>query len=64
MPDHFYSVQKGTGLDPNRVVTGTSTSGGSVELRIHDGDGHTRLGVSLLLDVLKAYFDRGGAVTP
>jgi hypothetical protein len=64
MSDHYVSVLKGTGLDPNRVVAGTSTSGQSVELRIHDGDGHTRLSVSLALDVLKAYLDRGGAVTP
>ena len=63
MADHYFSVQKGMGLDPNRVTTGTSTSGQSIELRVHDGDGHNTMSVNMALDCLQAFFSRSGGAS-
>ena len=64
MPDHFYGVNKGHGLDLFVVSTGTSTTGKTVELRLHDGDGLIRMDVLKALKTLEAFFEKSGAVTP
>jgi hypothetical protein len=64
MSDHFYGVNKGHGFDPFVVSTGTSTTGKSIELRLHDGDGLIRMEVLKALKTLEAYFEKSGAVTP
>jgi hypothetical protein len=63
MADHFFSVNKGSQLDPIRVTVGTSTSGQSVELRVHDGDGHNTMSVNMALDCLQAFFSRSGGAS-
>lgn len=63
MADHFYSVNKGHGLDPSSVTVGTSTSGQSIELRLHDGDGLTRMDVLKAIEALKAHFGESVSVT-
>ena len=55
MADHFYSVVKGDGLSPGNVTAGTSTSTESIELRVHDGDGHSQVSVLLAIEALEAY---------
>lgn len=64
MADHFYSVNKGHGLDPSAVTTGAATSGQSIELRLHDGDGLNRIEVLKALGTLIAYFQENAQVTP
>lgn len=64
MADHFYSVNKGHGVDPSAVTTGVASSGQSIELRLHDGDGLNRMDVILALDTLRAFFVENAEVTP
>lgn len=64
MADHFYSVNRGRVADPSAVVTGAASSGQSIELRLHDGDGLLKTDVILALRMLEGYFTKAGAVTP
>lgn len=64
MADHFYSVNKGHGLDPSAVTVGAATSGQSVELRIHDGDGFNRIEVIKALETIKARIEENEPITP
>ncbi len=64
MADHFYGLNIGHGFDPYVVATGTSTTGKTVELRLHDGDGLIRMDVLKALKSLEAFFEKSGAVTP
>jgi hypothetical protein len=63
MADRYFSLLKGSGLDPNRVTVGTSTSGQSIELRVHDSDGHNTMSVNMALDCLRAFFSRSGGAS-
>ena len=64
MADHFYSVNKGHGLDPSVVTVGTASSGQSIELRLHDGDGLIRMDVVKALTVLLNYMKENAVITP
>jgi hypothetical protein len=64
MADHFYSVNKGTGFDPSIVTVGVATSGQSIELRLHDGDGLTRMDVLRAIETLESRFQENEPVTP
>lgn len=64
MADHFYSVNIGAGQDPSGVTVGTSTSGQTIELRLHDGDGLRRIDVLMALETLEARFMENEPVTP
>ena len=64
MADHYYGLNVGHGFDPAAVTTGTSTTGKTVELRLHDGDGLIRMDVLKALKSLEAFFEKSGAVTP
>ena len=64
MADHFYGVNKGAGADPNgdvgfqAVAVGTSTTGKSIELRLHDGDALNKIEVLKALEALEDYILR------
>ncbi len=64
MGDHFYSLQRGEGLNPNTVTAGTSSSGENVELRTRDGAQLNRKDVLLAIKTLEAYFQQSNPVTP
>lgn len=64
MADHFYSVNKGAGLDPSAVTVGAASSGQSIEVRLHDGDGLTRMDVLKALETIEARFMENEPVTP
>lgn len=64
MADQFFSVNKGGMPDSSFVTTGAATSGQSVELRVHTGDGHTKMSVLLALETLKNHITRAAAITP
>ena len=64
MADHFYAVEKGRGLDPSKVTTGTSSAASqAIELRTLDGAGLTRMDVLMALKQFEAYF-QNHAPTP
>ena len=57
MADHFLSVSKGGSF--GSVTTGTSSSGQSIELRLHDGDGLTKSEVLRALTAIEAAISQG-----
>lgn len=64
MADHFISWNKGDGLSPANITTGTSsTAGDHVELRTLDGAALTKNDVLLALKAFQAYYTTN-AVTP
>lgn len=58
MADHYYSVQRGEGFDPNTVTAGTSSSSENIELRTRDGASLTKIDVIKGLETLLAYFQK------
>ena len=65
MADHFYSLSAGPAESPVTVIaTGTSTQGGTIELRTHDGASLTRIDVLKALEALEGYFSMNNAPTP
>ncbi len=62
MADHFYSVVLGE-MSADEVTFGAGTSGESVELRVHDGDGHTKQSLLNALEAIKSYIVREDAPT-
>ena len=56
MADHYISFNKGDGISPGNLTTGTSsTAGDAVELRMLDGAGLTQTDVTLALEAFEAY---------
>ena len=53
MADTFYSLNKGQSF--GQVTVGAATSGQSVELRVHTGDGITKAEALRMLAVLEGY---------
>jgi hypothetical protein len=62
MADHYYGINRSSGLDPNRLQVGTSTFGTDLELRSRDGQSLNRLDILNGLKVLTAYFSKGDAL--
>lgn len=62
MPDHFYGVDLGAGIDPNNVEVGTSTTSKKIELRIEDGvSGNSKKEVLKAIEAIKAKIIEGNA---
>jgi hypothetical protein len=57
MADTFYSVVLGE-HHADKVTKGASTSGEIIELRVHDGDGTTKLQLLNALEAIKEYITR------
>lgn len=56
MADHYISFNKGDGLNPGNLTTGTSsTATDQVELRMLDGETLTQKDVHLALEAFEAY---------
>ena len=56
MADHYISYDKGDGISPGNLTTGTSSaSTQAVELRMLDGAGLTQTDVRLALEAFEAY---------
>lgn len=53
MADHFFSTTKGAGLAAD-VTVDTSTVGGSVELRIHDGSFTSKTDILKCIEAIEA----------
>ena len=56
MADHYISFNKGDGISPGNLTTGTSSTGtDQVELRTLDGESLTQTDVRLALEAFEAY---------
>ena len=62
MADHFYHTVAGAMAPTDVTVTnGSSGTTGAIELRIHDGDGTTKLQVLNALEAIENYITRDNA---
>jgi len=56
MASHYISFNKGAGISPANLTTGTSsTAGDQIELRTLDGQSLTQVDVRLALEAFEAY---------
>jgi hypothetical protein len=56
MADHYISWNKGDGISPGNITTGTSSTGtDQVELRMLDGAALTQVQVLLAIEAFEAY---------
>ena len=57
MADHYISWNKGDGISPGNITTGTSsTAADHVELRTLDGAALTKTDVQMALEAFEAYY--------